>query len=72
MKLKLKGRVISIKRANAETLKRIIKVCEILKQNQTKCSIQWSDFVILMLKNKLKRVSSYPIETTLNLPYKIN
>ena len=63
MKIKLKGRIVSTKKGTKSRIKRIIKVCEIVKEHQTDIKAQMTNFVILMLKNKLKRVDSVSLET---------
>jgi|TARA_R110002074_G_scaffold112987_1_gene241485 hypothetical protein len=65
MKIKLKGKIISTK-GDENRLKRIINVCKKIQQTkiQTNEGRQWTDFVLIMLENKLNRkVGSVSFET---------
>jgi hypothetical protein len=62
MKLKLKGRVVSTKGTDAR-IRRIIKVCTTLKRTQSIVKAQMTQFVILMLSEKLRKVGSVSYET---------
>jgi len=62
MKLKLRGKLVSTK-GNTTRLKRIINVLKHTNKTATNSKKQWTDFIITMLTNKLKRVGRVTHET---------
>lgn len=62
MKIKLKGHIISLGK-NIKRLKRVEKVCETLKRKQKDCKLQWLNFVLSMVREKINKVDSKSYET---------
>ena len=65
MKIKVKGKIISIGN-DIKRIKRVINIMEkILVIKQTNAKRKWTDFIIFMLKNKLKKVGRISYETAI-------
>jgi|TARA_R100001530_G_scaffold121942_1_gene89459 hypothetical protein len=63
MKIKVKGKIISIGN-DIKKIKRIINIMEKI-HIQTNAKRKWTDFIISMLKNKLKKVGRISYETAI-------